>query len=158
MLEIISWWEMVCIPDGRWSGWLLSLRITYFPTHQTSVMVVDRLQLVVHSCWREFPPAEPQKLWVTRVTCRTTVPKSCLSTAVAVVPQERDVARKHFNGAPTGSQPGVLPAPGSVTHPVCTTDQCWPSTDFTMTSAHLESTWHTHISIFQACLVETSNY
>lgn len=141
MLEIISWWEMVCIPDERRSGCLLSLRISYFPTHQTSVTTLDRLELVVFLCWQEFPPAEPLKLWVTRATCRATVPRSCLSAAVALVPQEHLVARKHFNKAVTGSQLSMLPAAGSITQPGCTTDQCSPSSDFTMTSPHHESTW-----------------
>lgn len=117
MLEIISWWEMVCVPDGRRSGCLLSPKASYFPNHQTSVTALDRLELVVLVCWGEFPPAEPVKLWVTGATCKATVPKSCLSTAVGLVPQEHLDSRKHLNRAVTGSQLSTLPAAGSVHHP-----------------------------------------
>ena len=79
---------MVCVPDGRRLGCLLSPKASYFPSHQTSVTALDRLELVVLVCWGEFPPAEPVKLWVTGATCKATVPKSCLSAAVGLVPQE----------------------------------------------------------------------
>lgn len=63
---------------------------------------------------------------VTGATCKATVPRSCLSAVVALVPQEHLLARKRFVSAVTGSQLSVLPASGSVTQQGCTTEQCSP--------------------------------
>lgn len=128
---------MVCVPDGRQSGCLLSLGISDFPTHQTSVTTVDQPGLDPFLYWQEFPPLDPLKPLVTREACRMMVPRSCLSAAVSLEPQE------HLNRAVTGSQLSMLPAVWTFTQPGCTTDHCSPNPHFNMTSPYHppESIW-----------------
>lgn len=118
----------VCVPDGRWSGCLLSLWISYFPTHQTSVIALDSgWSLLCSYIDKNFLQLSLFKAVSHRGNSQGSGAKEVASALPLVL------CHRNMLTPGTGSQLGVLPAAGCVTELGCTTEQCSPSSDFTMT-------------------------
>lgn len=123
MFEIISWWEVASIPDGRRST---VCQISFFPTLQDVWKVWAGWSLLCSYVAMNFFQLR-LLLWFTGATLRPVALMSCLFLLLFL--------KCHGN----------VPLPGNISVELwqagCTTHQCLPSSDMTMTSFQQFTWW-----------------
>lgn len=124
MFEIISWWEVASIPDGRRPTVCQDLILSN-PSRRLKGL--GWLEFVVLLSCHEFLPAETSRLWFTRATLRPVALMSCLFLLLFLkchgnILLPRNISIELWLGG-------------------CTTHRCLPSSDMTMTSFQQFTWW-----------------